>query len=106
MFCPKCGSLLVPKKSDKKSFLYCPSCGYTDKKVKAVLSEEVKNNTRKVDVINPEDTSKMLPKTATECPKCGNNEAYFWLVQTRASDEPETKFFKCTKCGHTWRDYS
>ncbi|MEK6946569.1 MAG: transcription factor S, partial [Nanoarchaeota archaeon] len=31
--------------------------------------------------------------------------AYFWLVQTRAGDEPETKFLKCEKCGHTWRDY-
>ncbi|MBI2108536.1 transcription factor S, partial [Candidatus Woesearchaeota archaeon] len=31
--------------------------------------------------------------------------AYFWLVQTRAGDEPETKFLRCEKCSHTWRDY-
>jgi DNA-directed RNA polymerase subunit M len=47
-----------------------------------------------------------LPVTKEECPKCGNNEAYYWLRQTRAGDEAETKFLKCTKCKHTWRDYS
>ena len=41
-----------------------------------------------------------------ECPKCGHTSAYFWEVQTRASDEPETKFLRCEKCRHTWRDYS
>ena len=41
-----------------------------------------------------------------ECPKCGHRTAYFWLVQTRAGDEPETKFLRCEKCGHTWRDYN
>jgi DNA-directed RNA polymerase subunit M len=40
-----------------------------------------------------------------KCKKCGNEDSYFWTVQTRASDESETKFFKCTKCGHTRRDY-
>jgi len=46
------------------------------------------------------------PIVNEECPKCGNDRAYFWTVQTRASDESETKFFKCTKCGHTRREYS
>lgn len=46
-----------------------------------------------------------LPKTAETCPKCGNDEAYWVLRQTRGADEPETRIFECTKCGHKWRDY-
>ncbi|MBD3310349.1 transcription factor S, partial [Candidatus Woesearchaeota archaeon] len=46
------------------------------------------------------------PVTKAECPKCHNKEAYYWEVQTRAADEPPTKFLKCTKCKHIWRDYS
>ncbi|GAI81579.1 unnamed protein product, partial [marine sediment metagenome] len=34
-----------------------------------------------------------------------NEKAYFWSVQTRSGDEAETKFFKCTKCEFTWREY-
>jgi len=52
------------------------------------------------------DTSEMLPLTDASCPKCGHDRAYYWLIQTRASDEPETKFMRCQKCKHTWRDYS
>jgi len=40
------------------------------------------------------------------CPKCGNDEAFFWTAQMRAADEAETRFFRCTKCKHTWREYS
>jgi len=46
-----------------------------------------------------------LPKTAEVCPKCENDEAYWVLRQTRGSDEPETRIFECTKCGHKWREY-
>ena len=46
-----------------------------------------------------------LPKTEETCPKCGNGEAYWVLRQTRGADEPETRIFECTKCGHKWRDY-
>jgi len=45
-----------------------------------------------------------IPKTY-ECPKCGHNEAYYWFMQTRAADEPPTRFYKCTRCGYVWREY-
>ncbi len=47
----------------------------------------------------------VLPKTTAECPKCHNDKAYYWIVQTRSSDEAPTKFLKCVKCEHRWRDY-
>ena len=107
MFCPKCGSLLKPKLDKKKKILVC-SCGYKSTETDSVqLTEKVK----KEEEINPEvaDDDKeldSLPQTEAECPKCGHKDAYYWLVQTRAGDEPETKFMKCTKCKHIWRDYS
>ena len=53
----------------------------------------------------PIETKKIDPITNEKCPKCGHGKAYYAMVQTRAADEPETKFFKCEKCKHRWRDY-
>jgi DNA-directed RNA polymerase subunit M len=47
-----------------------------------------------------------LPTTRVECPKCKNNLAEWWLLQTRKADESETRFYRCTKCKFTWREYS
>lgn len=78
------------------------TCGYTKKDTSQAIVEQVKAP-QEVEIISDEET---LPTTQEDCEKCGNKEAYFWLQQTRAGDEPETKFLKCTKCKHTWRDYS
>lgn len=104
MFCPKCGSILLPKKENNKKLLVC-QCGYKTSKIESVQIKEVVPNAG-VDV-NVVDKGRLetLPKTSVECPKCGHRTAYFWLVQTRAGDEPETKFLRCEKCSHTWRDY-
>lgn len=104
MFCPKCGSILLPKKEGNKKILAC-SCGHRSKDVdQATIKEEMTEIEKKVEVID-KGTLQTLPKMDAECPKCGHKKAYFWLVQTRAADEPETKFLKCEKCNHTWRDY-
>ena len=106
MFCEKCGGLLIPKTIGKKKKLVCVKCGYEvelDKKSKTTFSEKIEKP-KEIEIIEKKDDEN-LPITTAECPKCGNNKAYFWLVQTRASDEPETKFLKCTKCGHVWRVY-
>jgi len=105
MFCLKCGSILVPKKHAGKRVMACSSCNYIDKESKGKLVEEVREKSEKVEVAGRE-VLETLPKTNEECPKCGNDEAYYWTLQTRAGDEAETKFLKCTKCSHTWRDYN
>lgn len=103
LFCPKCGSMMTPKKEKGKKVLAC-SCGYTNKKISKEEShmKEVVKSTGKVEIVD-EDNSPH-PTTETTCPKCSHDEAYWWTKQTRASDEPETKFLKCTKCKHTWRE--
>lgn len=103
MFCPKCGSLLVPVDKKGKKVMGC-SCGYVQKKAEEVALKEVIKKESEVELIHEE--VEPYPLVDAQCPKCGHDKAYFWTVQTRASDEPETKFFKCEKCKHVWRDYN
>jgi len=101
-FCPKCGSILVPKKEEKK--MRC-KCGYSlGKKPNVIIKEKVQlKREDKIEVIDKQVET--LPKTDADCPKCNNKKAYFWTVQTRAGDEAETRFFECIKCKHRWRSY-
>ena len=99
-FCPNCGCVMTKDGDNSK----CQRCNHHSKgNVKIETSENIKLKSGVV-VINEED-SNFLPVTNAECPKCNNKEAYFWTLQTRSSDESETKFFRCTKCKHTWRVY-
>ena len=102
-FCPKCKAILIPKMQGKKKVIAC-SCGYVDKKTEAAPMVEKLQKKEEIKVVN--EANEVLPTTKVKCPSCNNGEAYYWLQQTRAGDEPETRFFKCTKCKHTWRDYS
>jgi DNA-directed RNA polymerase subunit M len=87
-----------------KEGLVCKKCGYKHAKEKsneAIMIKE-KNGKDEIPII---DNIETLPKTKKSCAKCGNNEAFWWLMQTRKADEGETHFYKCTKCGYTWREY-
>jgi len=115
-FCPKCGTRLVPKKfkDEKKETitLACQKCGYK----KLIVNEKATPKVAKVIQHNPqqqvavigreEQKLRTLPTVRVECPKCGNNTAYVWQVQTRGADESSTQFLRCTKCGYTFREYS
>ena len=104
IFCPKCGTIIMPKKIANKTKLACPKCYYkiTQKKESLILKEKLENK-EKIEVVDK--SFETLPKVDQTCPKCKNSKAYFWLLQTRSADEAETTFYKCTKCNHTWRTY-
>ena len=102
LFCPKCGSILKPTETKKGRVMKCSNCGYISKEKEAKITEQITEK-KKIEII--EKKEEVLSKTKEICPKCKNTEAYYWLVQTRAGDEAATKFYKCTKCGHVWRDY-
>jgi DNA-directed RNA polymerase subunit M len=106
MFCQKCKSLLLPKNDGRKKKMVCTSCGYEEviKDGTAMTFNEKLKEKKKIEVVEKKDEGS-LPVTEISCEKCDNNKAYFWLLQTRSSDEPETKFYKCTKCKHIWREY-
>jgi DNA-directed RNA polymerase subunit M len=104
-FCEKCSTMMLPKKEGKKTVFSCNSCGFvSNKKEKIVLSEKTGDGKKfLVEVVDKK--ANILPKIDEECPKCAHSKSFFWLVQTRAGDEAETRFFKCVKCNHTWREY-
>ncbi|HUS78261.1 MAG TPA: transcription factor S [Patescibacteria group bacterium] len=103
-FCDKCGTVL--KLDPVKKILVCPKCGTEEP---AEVDIEVIRNTENKDKIvvigKKERELRTLPQTKAKCPKCDNLTAEWWMVQTRSIDESATQFFRCTKCGHTWRDY-
>jgi DNA-directed RNA polymerase subunit M len=115
-FCPKCGSRLEPKKTKKGKetslILICPKDGYKKEPGKKVeppkVGKVIRHNPQQlVAVIGKEEQRlRTLPTVRIECPKCGNNNAYVWQVQTRGSDESSTQFLRCTKCNYTFREYS
>ena len=102
LFCPKCGSIMLPQKKGEAKASVC-KCGYTTKEQLTTLKEEIKAKAQRIEVVD--SNIETLPVTEAECPKCKNTKAYFWTQQTRAADEGETKFMRCANCKHTWRDY-
>lgn len=103
MFCPECKSLMMSSGGQLK----CRKCGYIRK------IESTDNMTKKRERIEKEimivddegEKIRTLPTIQIKCPKCGNNLAFWWLRQLRAADESEVRFFRCTECSHTWRQY-
>jgi len=110
-FCPKCGALMMPKKDGSDVVLTCSKCGYQEKTESEsesyILRESVAHTPRdKITIIEDKDKKlNPMPTTNVDCPKCHYNKAAYWQLQTRAADEGSTLFFRCLKCGHTWREY-
>lgn len=104
MFCPKCGNLMIADKN--KNFLACRRCGRRVRtKEKVEICEAITEKKKEVVVMGKEEGIAELPKTKIMCPNCENTEAYWWMQQTRAADEPPTIFYRCTKCCYSWRSY-
>ncbi|MDD1703415.1 MAG: transcription factor S [Methanoregula sp.] len=105
MFCPECKSLLMSSGGQLK----CRKCGYIRKIEDAEHDQmrvEKKRTENEITIVDDEDTNvKTMPTIQIKCPKCENNLAFWWLRQLRAADESEVRFFRCTECGHTWRQY-
>ena len=98
-FCEKCGGMIAMESGKA----VCASCGRHLKKKPKIISSEKIGKKENVAVIKEEIN--VHPVVEIKCPKCKNKKSYFWTQQTRASDESETKFYKCVKCKHTWRVY-
>ncbi len=101
-FCDDCGSMMMADGSAWE----CTNCGSVRCKEDTdayVLTE--KQRGAEAIVIDDESKSAGLAKTDETCPECSNEKAYWYLQQTRAADESETRFFICTECDHQWRGY-
>ena len=87
--------------------LKCRKCGYVRKIESTDQMKRTKDRTEnEIMIVDDEDSKiKTMPTIQIKCPKCGNNLAIWWLRQLRAADESEVRFFRCTECDHTWRQY-
>lgn len=110
-FCADCGSRLKPVKvnSGKQAMfmLVCTKCGHKKHELDAcsrVNGKVIEHSPKQfVAIIGKEQELSTLPTIRIECPKCGNNTANVWQVQTRGSDESSTRFLRCIRCGFTQR---
>lgn len=105
-FCPKCGSLMFPKKGENGLSLVCPSCGFVKKmaEIEGYRLSRKPEHKEEPPVVEKEQVK--LPTTRVTCPSCGYNKAYWWMRQIRGADEPSTRFYRCMRCGRVWREYS
>src|SRR5271157_7834 len=112
-FCPNCEDLLRPARSTQdplKKVLKRMNCGYeqniepSEPKRRTGIQED---RLRKAQPVIDDGESKGNPNliVVVLCPKCGHDKAATWQVQTRGGDEPSTHFYRCVKCGCTWREY-
>ncbi|MGD6807916.1 MAG: transcription factor S [Candidatus Bathyarchaeia archaeon] len=114
-FCPNCGTRLATKKAQAKKvalWLVCHKCGY-EKPQQAgeepvLVNRVIQHSAQQMVAVIGEQEAQLntLPTIDIECPRCGNNRAYVWLVQTRGADESSTQFMRCSKCNFTFREYS
>lgn len=101
-FCPSCEVKL--KKGD--SGLQCPKCDYVEGQETKQTKKTIQEQESQFNVLSENETMKALPTIKIECEKCGNDEAVWWMLQTRSADEPTTQFYRCSKCRYTWRNYA
>jgi transcription factor S len=112
-FCEQCGSRLKPVKVNSGNqvmlMMACAKCGHrTSEPAAARLNSKIIEHSPKqlVAVIGKEAQLTTLPTIQIECPRCGNNTANVWQVQTRGAEESSTQFLRCVKCGFTHREYT
>ena len=111
-FCPKCETRMKPR--IEQGIVLCPKCGFTADKEqyqplstkKSITTSSENTSGSSLKVMDTDSGPTALPTTSIECPKCGNNTAFWWMLQTRSADEATTQFYRCTVCSHTWRNYS
>ncbi len=103
-FCPKCKSIMLPVNGSEQKLMRCRKCGEETSSNSNHLVSKTERQEKLQRLI--EDESAGLPTTHVKCPECGNLEAYWWMRQLRSADETEVRFFRCTNCKKTWREYN
>ncbi len=125
MFCPECGTLgfMEPNGNIRCTNYTCgyegplsgsdgkgaeftdPMTGETIDLSTASTTGESRNLKHLTEVVEDEGGKGVLRVGDIRCPKCDLNEIYVILMQTRSSDEPETKICTCKNCGKKFREY-
>ena len=112
-FCPNCETRMRLKFDENQ--VICPKCDFrVDGNINGINlnTSSVTGNTATIQegnalrIMDGENHGEILPTINIDCPKCNNNLAVWWMLQTRSADEATTQFYRCSKCNHTWRNYS
>ena len=125
MFCPECGTLgFMEPNGNIRCTNY--TCGYegplsgrdgkgaefvdpmTGEKMdlaKATTTSESTSLKHLTEVVEERVAQGTLWVGDYRCPKCDEDRIFIVLMQTRSSDEPETKICTCEGCGHRFREY-
>ena len=111
-FCPKCGKMLLSEKNTKgETIKICPKCGFKhelSENENADFTEEIVHDSdiESLPIIDESKVDSTKPKEDMYCANCKKiQKVSFWMIQTRSADESPTRFFRCSECGETWREY-
>ncbi|KAF8475868.1 hypothetical protein BDZ91DRAFT_710480 [Kalaharituber pfeilii] len=108
LFCPNCSNCLTVSRAPTtgQNRLECRTCPYEFMLTKRYFERKPMRRKQVDDVMGGEGAWDNVDHTEAQCPTpdCGGDRAYFYMVQIRSADEPMTTFYKCTKCGHKWRE--
>lgn len=108
-FCDDCGGMLVSEKKDGETVMQCRDCGNiqdVDSEDMKVTEEKEEDPKDRLNVNEDGDDESTRPTTEKECQECGEETQHeWWMKQTRASDEPATRFYKCKECGNVYKVY-
>mmetsp|Transcript_129 Transcript_129/g.354 ORF Transcript_129/g.354 Transcript_129/m.354 type:complete len:111 (+) Transcript_129:45-377(+) len=104
-FCPTCANLLTITGGGYAGVAFrCRSCPYIYRVDEKLTCKHVLSRKEVDDVLGGEEAWKDVEQTDSHCPECSHGRAYFKQVQTRSADEPTTRFFRCTNCGHNYKE--
>lgn len=113
IFCTDCGNLL--DSAHGKDTIECglcfktyPALNFANLKVVTKTSEDAFPSSLKLkrSVVKTSIKQNDLDEGATikeKCPKCGNEEMQYHVLQLRSADEGATVFYTCTECGYRFR---
>jgi transcription factor S len=107
-FCQKCGTRLKSARNSP-NILACSRCGYEKAEKEVKPSSTVTGQTFKDGiVVIDQDVAglRVLATVKVDCPKCDGNRAYYWTIFASDNEETmvEVQVFRCTRCGHSWRE--
>lgn len=108
-FCDECGGMVVSEKKNGQTRMKCRSCGSYQEDIdpeEMKVTEEKEEDPMDRLNVNDGEAESTRPTTTKECKTCNEEtEQEWWMEQTRASDEPPTRFYKCRQCGKVYKVY-
>ncbi len=108
-FCEECGGMLVSEKNDGETVMKCRNCEHVQDVEEGdytVTEEKEENPMDRLNITEEGEESSTMPTTEKDCPKCGEEtEHEWWMEQTRSSDEPPTRFYRCRQCSNVHKEY-